>query len=391
VETGKISLDISFLPLLSGKIVVEKAEIQDIRANTARETDGKIEQSYAQATSKYFDETTSVLKSETDEFVSPKLAGLQENINVDDIMENIDLVSVTRMDSLKKQLNASYKQWNERLKTLNVEGEIKTIQTEVKKIDINNLDDPVKLQQSLQAADKVRKSVDVLSKTYEKTKNDFQKDYKSTSKDFKNVQEWISQDYAKAMKMAKLPDFSIENIGKMIFGKEMAGQFTTYLGYADMAREFLEPSGDSPPKVQDPPRLKGQNIHFVKRYADPDWWVKEVEISGYPAEGVKLNGHIFDLVSNQRQINKTTDFEASGTGESGGKIALNGTLNYLDSIPEEKFQLAYTGFSLINRKLTSSPYLPGKINAGIGSGLRKKSQGQVHSHDPGITSRHKKS
>lgn len=366
IETGEINFDVSFWPLLSGKLIVEKMTIKEIQHDTPRKTDGKIEGGFSKATKGYVGEAASFLKKEGTEYATPAISGLGKQASTDSIFSRLDLKSIAKMDSLEKEVDKKYKKWNERIKNIDIEKDIAIIRSESKNIDTKKLSDPVKLKKSLDAVNKIRKSVDRLNNTYKEVKNDFSKDYNSTSADLKNASAWVADDYKKAMAIANIPDFSVENIGKIIFGNEVMNQYSTYMGYLATAREYLEPSEAAPPKEEGPQRFEGQNIHFTKRYADPDWWIKKVDISAYWGD-ILLTGQITDIVSNQKQINKKTILVASGKSERGARLTIDAFFNYLDEIPNENIQIKYDGFSLKNRSLSKSAYLPGKVENGMGT------------------------
>lgn len=366
LETGKIDFDVSFWPLLSGKLIVEKMTVKEIQHDTPRKTDGKIEGSFSKATKGYVGEAASFLKKEGKEYATPAISGLGKQASTDSIFSRLDLKSVAKMDSLEKEIDKKYKKWNDRIKNIDIEKDIAVIRNETRNIDTKKLSDPVKLKKSLDAVNKIRKSVNRLNNTYKEVKNDFSKDYNSASADLKNASAWVADDYKKAMAIANIPDFSVENIGKIIFGNEVMNQYLTYMGYLGTAREYLEPSETTPPKEEAPQRFKGQNIHFTKRYADPDWWIKEVDLSAYWGD-ILLTGQITDIVSDQKQINKKTILKASGKSEHGAKLTIDAFFNYLDEKPNENIKIEYSGFSLKNRSLSKSAYLPGKVENGVGT------------------------
>jgi hypothetical protein len=135
---------------------------------------------------------------------------------------------------------------------------------------------------------------------------------------------------------------------------------------SDVTRLKTDLQSDSQPEKKSPPRLKGQTIHFSAQQATPDFWIKQIDLSGQTDDGLQLSGQILNLVSNQKQIGKPTEFNIESNDQSKISLNLNGVLDYLGENPGEKIQLSYAGFALAGTKLSNSRFLPNKVANGIG-------------------------
>ncbi|HEM48926.1 MAG TPA: TIGR03545 family protein, partial [Caldithrix sp.] len=231
------------------------------------------------------------------------------------------------------------------------------------------IDDIQKLQKALKTADDIKESVEKLEKEYKDIKNNFSDDYEQSRKSLKQVDKWIKSDYERARSMAKLPDFSVGNIGMMLFGEQAAGRFNTYLGYAATARKYANKTKSDKPEKVKPPRLKGQDIPFPDKNARPDFWIKRLSLSGQTSDQLKLKGEVINITDNQQFIGKPTEADISGTRDDGAQLSLNAVFDYRNELPMETYNVNFTGFSMANTQLSKSSMLPNKLKTGTGNVL----------------------
>jgi uncharacterized protein (TIGR03545 family) len=368
-ETGVCEFDMEFWPLLSKKVIIENFSITDLRTNTDRQSDGKIEKKEEQAPSEpgFLEKTANRLSEQVGSNVGNQFTSFKQKVNVDSIMALLQIQSVSQISALQADLSQNYESWQKRLTQLNYENEIDKLNTQVKAIDINKINTLDGFQAALKSANKIEQSLDSLNKSIKTTRSDLTNDLSRARLNIGQVDDWVKGDYERAMAMAKLPDLNLQNIGKMIFGARLVSQVNQYLKYAATAREYGNKFKSDKPEKQSPPRLKGQNIYFYNKNARPDFWIKNITLSGQTNDGIGLKGEVKNIVSDQRQIGKTTDIFISGSKENAAAIAFNGVLNYLQEQPSELFNLKYSGFSLANTTLSASKLLPNKIQKGTGS------------------------
>jgi len=369
VETGKCEIDLEFWPLLSKKVIIENIEVSGVITGTERETDGALPKKEKKAPEEkgFISKSIDRLGDEVSKTPALNLAGNVKNMNTDSVLALLKLESPGRIDSLKKDIEEKYAVWQNKLTDLEIEAEAKKLEAEIKALDVKKIKKLKQLKKALKSVKKIKKSVESLSKKVKGTKNDFSDDLKNTKKNLAQVEGWISADYARAMSLAKLPDINAQNIGRLLFGKNTVDQVNTYLGYAGTARTHAEKLKSDKPKDEKPPRLKGQDIYFYNKNARPDFWIKQIKLSGQTGDQIDLTGGVNNIVSDQRLINAVTDFAAAGSGPGGQKIALTGKLDYMEDEPKEDFKFNYSNFALRDIKLSDSELLPYKVEKGIGS------------------------
>lgn len=368
IETGECAFDIEFLPLLSKKVIIENFELSDLRTGTERKTDGYIEKKKEKLSSEkgFVSKSMERLENEIAEAPAFNLSDYGKKVNVDSVVALLDLQSPRRIDSLKNDLESKYRDWQSKLAGLKIEKEAKDIETRLKALDVKKIKNLKSLQKALKSLKKIKKALNKISQNLDDTKGQISSDMNAVKKSLARVEVWISDDYKQAMAMAKVPDINTQNIGKLIFGKKIVNQVNNYLGYVAKARSYTAKLKSDKPQKEDPPRLKGQDIYFYNKNARPDFWIKQIKLSGQTPDEISLSGVVYNIVSDQRLINMATDFSLSGSGKDGRSISLQGALNYLQEEPREAFTMRYAGFSLDNVKLSGSSLLPYKIKSGTG-------------------------
>ncbi len=368
IETGHTEFKMEFWPLFSKKIIIENIQLTGFRMNTDRETDGKIIKKKTTSAEKGFlGKTIDNLGKQIGEAPAFNMSAYKQKINVDSVMALLKIDSPSKIDSLQKSLTQKYDGWQAQLSGMDIEADTKRIERQVKGLDIKKINSVQSFQSSLNDINQIKKSADSLSNILKNSKQQLSDDLKSARNSTAMVDDWIQDDYKKAVSMAKLPEINSQNIGKFLFGKTVVNQVNQYLGYVSKARTYAAKLQSDKPEKAKPPRLKGQDIYFYNKNARPDFWIRMINLSGETNDGIQIKGEIRNIVSNQRIIGKTTDMDIKGFDNKGRGLSITGELDYLGEKPSEHINLLYKGFSLNNMKLSDSQFLPNKVKKGRGS------------------------
>ena len=369
VETGVCEFDMEFWPLLSKKVIIENFTIADFRTNTDRQTDGKIDLPAEKVSREpgFIEKTASRLTDQVSSNAADQFSSYKQKVNVDSIMALLQIQSVPKISALQQDLTQSYDTWSKNLSQLNYDNDFRKLDARLKAIDVNKIKTADEVQSALKSADQIKKSLDSLNKAIKTTRSNLTTDLSAARQRIGQVDDWIRSDYERAMALAKLPEINMQNIGKMVFGTRLVNQVNQYLNYAATARTYANKFKSDKPEKQKPPRLKGQDIYFYNKNARPDFWIKNITLTGQTNDGINLKGDVKNIVSDQRQIGKTTDIFISGNKEAAASITFTGILNYLQDQPTEQFNLKYSGFSLANTQISESKLLPQKIQKGTGT------------------------
>lgn len=373
-ETARCEFNMEFWPLLSGKFVIENFELSGLARNTPRETDGKIEKKKkalkkgdpntagAEADSSIAQTQTNLKKEKKSSSEFGLLS--MTNVNTDSIIALLDIRTPHLIDSTQKAIQQNFEKWGEKLSSADPDADVSRIQKQINSINIKKIKSLNSFNDALSSTKNIQGSIDSLNKAYKDAKKDFNKDYDASGSTLGEIDNWISADYRRAISMAKLPDLSAQNIGKMLFGDQIVDQIYEYLGYVGTARGYLNKlSGNK--KDDSPPRFKGQNIYFATPNARPDFWLKNMGISGFLTEELPLGGSITHVTTAPKMIGLPVKIEIKGSSPS-RSYSLEGELNYLDSIPKETFSVNYKGLSLAGMDLSKSELFPTSIKNGFG-------------------------
>jgi len=367
IETGRCEFDLEFLPILTKKISIESFTITDIRTNTERTEDGAIDADEKFKTPSFLRETSEYLENEISSVVSPQFSSLKKNANVDSIINILDLQSISKISNLQKEIEVKYQSWEKTLSDLQFENDIKKVESQIKSIDINNIKTAEQYYAAAKKVEDIYKSINTKTKNLSHIEKNLRADIKMMTGQLELVDDWIQEDYSKALSMAKIPNINAENISKMLFGKKVVNQIQTYLDYIATAREYSSGARSDKPEKADPPRLAGQDIYFYNQNARPDFWIQKLNLSGQTESGLQLSGLVNNIVSDQRQIGEITKIAVGGSNGKGVKLDLNGSLDYLTDQPTENFNLQYSGFSVADFQISQSRLLPNKIKNGTGT------------------------
>ncbi len=368
VETGRAEFNMEFIPLLSGKIVIENIELSDIKTNTDRETDGALPVEETEPdTGSFIGESVATLEEQVEKNTGFDFSAVSQNVNADSIFKLLDLKSPEKIKNLQKEATNKYDTWKKTFETTDFEKDAKNLQAKIKAIDVKNIKSAEGIKNAITGINDIKTTIDSLTKFVENTKKRVEEDINFVGNNATQVDDWIKEDYQRALSKAKLPEINAENIGKMVFGKEVVDDIKSYLGYVEQARYYYEEYlASDEPKEPDPPRFKGQDIYFYNKNARPDLWIKQIKLSGETESQLKMKGLVTDIVSDQRLVNKTTVIDIGGENEIGTTLQFNGVLDYLGDLPSERFDLSYKGFVIDDIKLSESELFPGKIKDGRG-------------------------
>jgi uncharacterized protein (TIGR03545 family) len=364
-ETGKAEFDLDLEPLLSKKYIIENFQLEGMKFNTKRSSDGKITKAETKK-SKLFQMVEQKIKQETAQMPVFNLKKLSQKVNVDSLWELVDLHSPQKIDSLKSYYLDRYAHWDNRLKTLPSEQELNTISREVQAIQVDKINTIEEFQKTLSQVKDTYQYVDSLSKDVKSIRSEFEMDLKNVKENKLNVQKWINEDYQKILSLAQIPDLSMENMGKLLFGKRIISRIQNVLGYIGTARYYANKFISTKTEKEKPPRLKGQDIFFASRKGLPKFWIKQISVSGEAFNEMQISGKVEDIVSNQKIIDEMTVVQLSGTRRDQAGLKFNAYFDYRNTTPSENINLTLLQIPISNVKLSDFPLLPYRLRKGTG-------------------------
>lgn len=368
-ETGRTEFNLELYPLLSGKFILENFQVSDIKTNTKRDTDGKIDKPDVAVVEDpgFVGETIAFAEKKSAETPALNPDNYKNKLNVDSLIALLELKTPGKIDSLYKVYDSRLSSWQQKLDYNTYKDDLARVETNIKSLNFSNIKDPVTLKSTYDKLTDTKSTLEKFDTLVTSTISDFNTDINSISDNVSSVDDWIKEDYNRALSKAKLPDLSVENIGMLLFGAAVVDQYKEYLGYVQQARYYKDKFSSDEPEEESPPRFEGQDIPFPDYNARPDFWLKQIKLSGETENNLKLAGLVTDIVSDQKIINKTTNFNIESNSAGNRNLKASGVFNYLDEVPYENFNLTFTGFTLNGFKLSNAKMLPEKIESGNGA------------------------
>ena len=112
--------------------------------------------------------------------------------------------------------------------------------------------------------------------------------------------------------------------------------------------------------------MKGQTIHFIAPRLYPNFWIKNIRLSGHTTRGLAVEGTVKDVVSQQILIGRPTTLQIGAQRADGANALFAGELDYRGSSPRESLRLEMAQMPLQDVKLSRVNLLPQRIAAGTG-------------------------
>ncbi len=365
-ETGKTEFDMALEPLLSKKFVIDNIQLDSLKFNSKRETDGKLPEQ-PQKKSKVVQFIQEKIEQETSDMPVFNMNRYTKKVNVDSLWTMVELKSPQKIDSLKENYQNSFVKWEERIDNLPDKDKINQLQKQIESIKIDQIKTVNEFQSALTTANGVYSEIDSISKNFQNIKQNFQDDMQQIKANKNLVTNWADQDYRRVLNLAQIPDISVKNVAKLLFGNRVLRKLQEVTGYVGTARYYMSKVKSGKPEKKSPPRLEGQDIRFGSKKSLPKFWVKNLSLNGEILNGLNISGIVNDIVSDQKKIDKATEFKVGGTRRDKTSLNLTGTFNYTGDEPSEVFKLSLQQIPLTNMNLTDVPLLPSRIAQGKGT------------------------
>ncbi len=365
-ETGRMAFRMELWPLLRKKVVINEVTVADFRVGTDRTTDGRVPlPPPGDEGPSWFDQASTQLMSNVKTTVPLDLSLLDTKIDVESILNSLDLQTIQNVEKLEKEILQQSAVWKEKVKSLNLEAELKTIDQRLAAIDLTKIKNPVTLVAALDNAKKLATSLDNIKKSVAQSTTDFGNDFRQLTLSAKQVDDWIKGDVASALAKIDPGQLGKNGLSRQLFGQQLLQPVETLLHYARLSRRHmpLAKAFLAAGKVEKPPRFKGQDIHFSLRRNDPTFLLKKVFLSGASsprdeAKQISLTGTIIGITSQPRVYGHPTTFELAAQLPSDRRLSVDGLIDHTRDIPKEVFNLQGQGLPLGEQPLPAAKLLP---------------------------------
>lgn len=365
--TGKTDFDFDLLPLLQKKVIVENLQMTSITSGTDRTTDGKIRKKSKpkkEAKPNIITKTIDRMTEQIAQAPAFNLDDLTQKVNVDSIIKILDIRSPAKIDSLQQDISAKYAYWDSTFAAVKWRQDLSYLESRIAAMRPDEIKTIEGLQTALSTVQQVRGKVDSLENFISSSGKNLKTDLESAAGKMGLVDDWIKGDFQRALDKARLPEFTKENMARFLFGGQVIAQATQALTTVNTVRGYAEKFKSDKSKKEKPPRLKGQTIYFVAPKVYPNFWIKNVQLSGHTTRGLSVEGTVKDLVSQQAVIGRPTTLQIGAQRADGANALFAGELDYRGASPRESFRLEMAQMPLQNVNLTKVNLLPQRIATG---------------------------
>lgn len=367
--SGHTEFDMQLAPLLRKKVVIENIQMTNVTSGTDRTMDGKVEKKPRPQQDRrpnFIIKTINRLEQDVSAAPAWNLEEMQDQVNVDSILNILNIRSPEKIDSLQNQIKMTYDHWDSTFNAVQWEEDFNFLGSRIRAVKPDEIQTLEGLQTAYTTLDKVYNKVDSLETFVMTAQDSLTEDLQTTQNKIGLVDDWIQQDYQNALDKAKLPAINKENMAIFLFGNRVVNQASQVLGTINTVRSYTDRLQSDKPKKEKPPRLRGQTIYFVQQQQYPSFWIKNVNLSGHTTRGLRLEGTLQHVVSQQKIIGEPTTLNIQGQRGDGANIALNAELNYLGESPRELFSFNASQVPLQNVKLSNSELIPNRVEQGLG-------------------------
>lgn len=373
LETDRAVFRMSFPALLRRRVVIHEMTLADVRSGSPRKTDGALPKKKPASGSgepDFLDKVKSKIKSEieTMPLVRFDLGRLKRNFNADSLVAITGLRLPAHLDSVKTDAMATASGWDVFFNTFHPEDDLAKVRSDLKDINPKQIKTLSELLSTLNTVQASWKTVKAVSDTISFRNRKFKQDYGRLSAYTGQLKTWFQDDYRNVLAKAQLPDLSVQQVGKMVFGPHLAGQAEQWISRYQRFQELM-PKKSVKPEKQKKPRMRGQNIAFPDRHGWPAFTIEKLFLSGQTgptdsSAGFRLNGVATDISSQPWITGRPMVVSLSGNKADSRSVEVKVVLDHRTESAGDSFAVRFANVSLNHVAIEKSAYLPSQIRKG---------------------------
>lgn len=373
VESGRTAFSLNLPALLRKKYVINEITILNAQSGTKRETDGslpsRIKKIKKQSPSKWNQLKNKMTENlgETKIF-EVSLKDIPNSLNADSLIAKADLKIMDNYESLSSDMESTSDKWKRYYREFDAQEKLDTIRTQIDNIETEKINTVDRALEEIEKVRAIQKMLNEYKDEIGKRREEAETDYKRLSGYKEQYQRWLFQDYENILEKAQLPNLSVNNVSKIIFGKTVIARLDRYIGYAETFSRIAGKTKGK--KKQKPPRLEGQNIRFPEKQTWPTFLVKKIEISTgeeklRDQKVLYLEGLVEGLTTQPQVYGKPTFIDLRGKYAGNREILFKAELDRTQEDYSYSYSLGFRNIPLKNIELEKNQYLPENIKSGF--------------------------
>ncbi|WP_413577488.1 TIGR03545 family protein [Bdellovibrio sp. HCB290] len=379
LKIGEIRFGMLWDALLRVKYVVNEAVVEQIEFGVKRARPGKVAppppvSNEPGVLAEQGDKLKAQAKKELDAQygenvlgdVISMLGGTDPNAQLQKLQES--LPSKAMIEKFEKDLQAKQKMWDERLKTLPQEKDIKALGDRLNKVQYKDFKNPQEIASSIQTLDGIYKDADGKYKQLQAVSDDLGQDLKTLQAQYGEIEKQVKVDIKSLEQHFRIPQVDAKALTMAVFNRYLEPYKAKFFRYKSLAEKYLPPkfvnkdaaSKEEEIAIQPHPREEGISYEFGRPNSYPMFWVKRTAISsqaGLTPNSGNVKGEILDITSNQRLVGRPTiatlagDFPAMEILGFLLKLSLDNRKD--DSVIDYQFKVA--SYAIEGKDLVKSP------------------------------------
>lgn len=380
IETGPAVFDIEFRPLFWKRVIIKEMRLTAVRSGTRRLTDGSLPQAPEEASAPASEEpgmserAIAALQKQLGDIPGLNLAALGKNFKIDSLVNLAQIATVQQYQHAREAADSSFNYWQGQLKPDAYTRKVQELEVEIKALQLDKIDDLPSLLAALKKIEQLYQEITTLKKQVEEQYQGLNQAVDHLQQELKDLQTALKADIERVQKLAQLKELEVKDISLILFGKPLVGQVENLLGYVNLGRKYLPTAQKlvASPKVEKPPRFKGQDIHFPFHYRYPRFLIRTAQLSGATAAGDTarayfLNGLVRGITNEPRIYGRPTRFDVDLARVAGNAYQLAGSLDHTTNIAYDSLWFTAENWALGRLKLAESKYFPQAVRADKGA------------------------
>jgi uncharacterized protein (TIGR03545 family) len=276
IESEQIKFSIDTGSLLWKKIVIDEMVLTGVKTATTRKESGAL---------KGGRQTTQAIENAID-VILPDMS----NINVGELVDKADLITLKRIDALKANQAKLKQEWQTALDKEAFEQRVATIKSEYERLENRAKKNKLNLIKDRKDWKKLKQSIDTERKQIASLSGKLQDDKKSLSNQFKSVKNGPNDDM-----QAIMNNMGVANGVEGLVDKYLGPQYTPWVTKAvELAKSFKPSDTQSTQEQQQAALQVGKKVIFNDQHIYPEILVKKIKLGG-SNKGWELDGKGFDL------------------------------------------------------------------------------------------------
>lgn len=376
VEIARIGFSMDSLNALRRKVIIEEMTMEGVRFGTPRRTSG--------ALAGREEEKPSAVKKEEAGKVDTVRLPLLKMPDVKDILQKEELTSVKLLESLRSDVKAEKRNWEQQLKDLPDEGKIADYKRRIKELKSAKKGGLEGVLDGIAKAKAIRKDLESDLDRIKAARKEFSAAQASLRKRLDQVERAPAEDVQRLKNKYSLSPQGLANLSRMLMGPKISEWVQKALMWYEKIQPALRRSGDEKantqgPAVVKPIRAHGVDVRFKEYFPLPDFLIRRAKASVQLPAG-DLAGSIKNITPDQDILGAPLMFLFSGDKLSGvDSVKLDGTLNHV--VPNRSsntVNLRVQGYEARNLSLVDDAELAITMENGLADlGLNATLSGEV--------------